>query len=120
MKKIILITILFSFSIAAKTQTTEPYKDPKREVVTGSTTYKYSFKIIDGQNHTYGYDVYRDAEATPCYHQPNIPGAPGNDGFKTKMDAQKTAKLVVSQLYKGEIPPTVTTEELKKINVQSK
>jgi hypothetical protein len=120
MKKILLIMVISAISIIAKAQTQEPYKQPSREVIKGSTTYKYTFKIIDGQNHTYGYDIYRDAEASPYIHQPNIPGAQGNDGFKTKMDAQKTAKMVVTKLYNGEIPPTVTAEDLKKINVQSK
>jgi hypothetical protein len=120
MKKILLLLAIFALSISAKAQTQEPYKQPTREVITGSTTYKYSFKIIDGQNHTYGYDIYRDQETSAYIHQPNIPGAQGNDGFKTKMDAQKTAKFVITKLAKGEIPPTVTTEDLKKMNVQSK
>lgn len=48
-------------------------------------------------------------------HQPAIPGIPGNEGFKTKEAAQKVADLVVNKIKKGEMPPSVTIEELKKL-----
>ena len=50
-------------------------------------------------------------------HQPSIPGMPGNDGFKTKADAEKVAQLVIKKIKKGEMPPTVTVEEMKKMKV---
>ena len=50
-------------------------------------------------------------------HQPVIPGLPGNKGFKTKPDAEKVAKLVIEKIRKGQMPPTVTTEEMKKLKV---
>ena len=39
------------------------------------------------------------------------------DGFKTKDAAEKVAQLVITKIRKGEMPPTVTTEELKALNV---
>jgi hypothetical protein len=50
-------------------------------------------------------------------HQLSIPAMPGNDGFKTKADATKVAQLVIDKIKKGEMPPTVSIEELKKLNV---
>jgi len=50
-------------------------------------------------------------------HQASIPGIPGNDGFKAKSDAKKVALLVIEKLKKGEMPPTVTLDEMKKLNV---
>ena len=38
-------------------------------------------------------------------------------GFKTKADAEKVAKLIITKIKKGEMPPSVTPEELKKLNV---
>jgi hypothetical protein len=50
-------------------------------------------------------------------HQPSAPGLPGNEGFKTKADAEKVAKLVIDKIKKGEMPPSVTKEEMEKLKV---
>ena len=42
---------------------------------------------------------------------------PGNEGFKTKADASKVAQLVIGKIKKGEMPPTVTIEEMQKLKV---
>jgi hypothetical protein len=42
---------------------------------------------------------------------------PGNEGFKTKADAEKVAKLVIDKIKRGEMPPTVSVEEMKKLQV---
>ena len=42
---------------------------------------------------------------------------PGNEGFKTKADAEKVAQLVITKIKKGEMPPTVSVEEMKKLKV---
>ncbi len=72
-------------------------------------------KIIDAANKTFGYDVY--AEKRLMIHQPSRPGLPGNEGFKTKADAEKVALLVIDKIRKGEMPPTVAIEEMKQLNV---
>ena len=64
---------------------------------------------------TYGYDIYADSKL--MIHQNSIPGLPGTEGFKTKAYAEKVAQLVISKIKKGEMPPTVTTEEMKKLKV---
>lgn len=37
---------------------------------------------------------------------------PGNEGFNTKKDAMKVAELVIAKVKKGEMPPTISAEEL--------
>jgi hypothetical protein len=76
---------------------------------------KLSYKIIDAPDHTFGYDVYANGKL--LIHQASIPAMPGNEGFKTKADAEKVAQLVMSKIRKGEMPPTVTVEEMEKLKV---
>ena len=49
-------------------------------------------------------------------HQTSAPGLPGNEGFKTKTDAEKVAQLVIDKIEKGEMPPTISIDEIKKLN----
>ena len=76
---------------------------------------KYTYSIIPTDHKTWGYDIYTGK--TLFIHQPNIPGLPGNDGFKTRSGAEKVALLVIGKIKKGEIPPNVTPEEMKKLKV---
>ena len=47
-------------------------------------------------------------------HQPSRPAMPGNTGFATKEKAVTVANMVISKIKKGEMPPTISVEELKK------
>ena len=76
---------------------------------------KLTYKIIDAPNHTFCYDVYADARL--LIHQTSIPAMPGNEGFKTKADASKVAQLLIDKIKNGEMPPTVTIEEMQKLKV---
>ena len=76
---------------------------------------KLTYKIIDAPNHTFCYDVYADARL--LIHQTSIPAMPGNEGFKTKAGAEKVAKLVIDKIKKGEMPPTISVEEMKRLKV---
>jgi hypothetical protein len=73
------------------------------------------YKLIPGINNTWGYEILVDNKMK--IYQPNIPGFPGNEGFKTKAGAEKVAKLVIDKMKTGEMPPTITTEEMKKLDV---
>jgi hypothetical protein len=72
-----------------------------------------TFLVFSSANNTWGYDILVDKKLT--IHQPNIPGVAGESGFKTKVDAENVAKLVVGKIKKGEMPPSITLEEMKKI-----
>ena len=73
-----------------------------------------TYKIIGTPNNTYCYDVYVDGRL--MIHQTSTPGLPGNEGFKTKEGAIKVALLVVDKIKKGEMPPTISIDEMKKLN----
>lgn len=77
---------------------------------------KLSYKLIELPDHSYGYDIYNADKL--MIHQPSVPGAPGNKGFKTKADAGNVAKLVMTKIKNGEMPPSVSSDELKKLNVR--
>jgi hypothetical protein len=79
-----------------------------------NTEVAFSYKIFAAVNNTWGYDIFSSNKLT--IHQPTIPGKPGNEGFKTKVAAQKVAELVVEKMKRGEMPPTITEEELKELN----
>ncbi|MFM2226577.1 MAG: hypothetical protein RJA07_2779 [Bacteroidota bacterium] len=76
---------------------------------------KYTYKIIDSQNTTFGYEIYADKKV--MIKQLTIPGRQGNEGFKTKKQAEFIAKVVVDKIKKGIMPPTITNEELIKVGI---
>ena len=76
---------------------------------------KLTYKIIDAPKHTYGYDVFADGRL--MIHQTSVPALPSNEGFKTKEDATKVALLVIEKIKKGEMPPTISIDEIKKLGV---
>ncbi len=78
-----------------------------------ATTTKLTYKITNTADNTYCYDIFSDGKL--MIRQPSIPGMPGNKGFKTKANAEKVAQLVLKKIKKGEMPPSVTKEEMQKV-----
>jgi hypothetical protein len=74
---------------------------------------KLNYKIIPGEHNGFGYDIYSNGRLT--IHQATIPAVAGNNGFKTKDKAERVAKLVIEKIKKGEMPPTLSIEEMKKL-----
>jgi hypothetical protein len=74
-----------------------------------------AIKIIPSVNKTYGYDIL--LYGRPLVHQPNIPGLPGNEGFTTQTRAKTVAEFVVKKIRNNEMPPTVSIEDLNKMDV---
>ena len=74
-----------------------------------------SYTVIDSPNKTFGFDILQNGKL--IIHQPNIPSISGNTGFKTKDDAIKIAELMIKKIQKGEMPPAVTQEEMKKLKI---
>ena len=74
-----------------------------------------TYKIIDAPDHTYGYDVFGDGAL--MIHQTSMPALTDNKGFKTKQDAGKIALLVIEKIRKGEMPPTISIDEMKSLGV---
>jgi hypothetical protein len=114
LKVAILLSLSTSFNFA------QPSIAPPQPVVPSQRESAYqnaslTYVIIDAPNNTFGYEVFVDGKL--MIHQTSIPAMPGNDGFKSKDDAAKVAELVMYKIRKGEMPPTVTTEELKSLRV---
>jgi hypothetical protein len=112
---LLFIASIIAFEMSAQTKGSQPVSG-KQSLSSG--TYKnaaLSYIIIPSKNKTWGYDIYM--EKRMFIHQLNAPGLPGNDGFKTKIAAGKVASLVIEKIKKGEMPPTVTIEEMKKLKV---
>lgn len=77
------------------------------------TNAKIISKIIPSADNTWGYDILVNDRL--LIHQLTKPSLPGNKGFATKTQAQKVADLVIEKIRKGEMPPSVSQEEMKKL-----
>jgi hypothetical protein len=115
MKKTIIFGVTVFITVFASAQ-----QQPQSNATAASSKNSYnhsqfSYKIIDAANKTFGYDIYPDNRL--LIHQPSIPAIQGNEGFAKQVDAEKVAKLVIDKLKQGEMPPTISTEELKKLGV---
>jgi Domain of unknown function (DUF4907) len=86
-----------------------------KQIVLSVKTDSLTYQIITGINHTYGYDIYKNNQK--MIHQPSIPCINGNKGFAKKGDAKKIALLVIEKIRKGEMPPTLTIQEMKNLGV---
>jgi len=112
---LLLFAITISLTLNAQINTVQSPEVPKSPCGETHKNASYSYTIIPSVNKTWGYDIYLQKRL--FIHQPGIPGLPGNEGFKTKTDAKKVAGLVIRKIKKGEMPPSVTIEEMKKIKV---
>ena len=108
----LLVFVIACFGgISAGFGQTQPEAARAEKIAKSIITYQITGSESDG----YGYDIYADGKLT--VHQPVVPGTPGNKGFRTKADSEKVARLVVEKLKRGELPPTVSVEELRKLKV---
>jgi hypothetical protein len=113
--KFIILLFFYCVSVCLKAQTNiseapKTLQFPTYDIYSKNVL---SYKIINSANHTFSYDIYDNGRL--MIHQPSVPGFPGNEGFKTKASAEKTAQLVITKISKGEMPPTVSLEEMKKL-----
>jgi hypothetical protein len=109
-----LIFLFYGETIQAQVQ--PPVKSEKKSDFPSGDAFKnakITYQLISGINNTWGYDILVDNKLT--IHQPSVPSLPGNEGFKTKEGAEKVAKLVIEKMKKGEMPPSIDADELKKL-----
>lgn len=117
-RAVILLIVFFFLSIALFAQENPFVKDEHKEELAFPQASKFSntklgYTITDAPNKTFGYDI--SADGRLMIRQSSIPAMPGNEGFKTKAAAEKVEKLVIEKIRKGEMPPTVSIEEMKKL-----
>jgi hypothetical protein len=96
-----------------RTSSPPAYISPQEDTV--NSNIKVTYKIINSIDSTFGYDILVDDKV--FIHQPIIPSAIGNQGFKSKKDAQKVAELVMHKITLGELPPNVSVEEIEKLTL---
>lgn len=108
-----ILFIFLSLFIFAQMKAEEKPVETKFPEAGAFANTKLIYKIINTAHSTFCYDIFADGKLV--IHQPSIPGMPGNEGFKTKAAAESIADLVIKKMKKGEMPPTVTIEELKKL-----
>jgi hypothetical protein len=106
---LVFLSLVFSVSAQNPGRQSSVEKDKKNNFT------DYTYKIIPSINNTWCYDIYKNSKM--LIHQTNIPGLPGNEGFKKKSDAEKVARLVIKKLENGEMPPSVTVDEMNKLKV---
>ncbi len=114
-KLILSFFLFFQFEVSFGQNNAESKQEVQFPPAEQFTNSKLTYKIIPVANKTYCYDIYSNGRM--MIHQPSAPGLPGNSGFKTKADAEKVAKLVIEKIKKGEMPPSITKEELDKLKV---
>ena len=125
--KIIHLTLCFLIVLQAKSQIIstdpgsgfEPNIIPTKQKATqfpAGDAFKnanITYQLIPGTNNTWGYNILVNKRI--MIKQPTPPSLPGNNGFATRKGAEDVAMLVIAKMKKGEMPPTVTIDEMKKI-----
>ena len=76
---------------------------------------KLTARIIEAPNGTFGYEVLSDGAL--FVRQTNVPGRPGNNGCPKREQAEKLSALVIEKIQRGEMPPTVSQNELKALGL---
>jgi len=76
-------------------------------------TNKFECQLIAAAENTWGYDIMMNGQL--FVHQPFVPGISGNRGFSTKAKAVLAAELVIEKIGQGLMPPSLSEEEVLKI-----
>lgn len=73
-----------------------------------------TFANSDGNG--FGYDIHVDGRV--YIHQPYIPAVSGNNGFASKEDAEKVARLMEYKIKNNILPPTIEIHELDSLGIK--
>lgn len=76
---------------------------------------RVTYQIIPAPYQTFGYKILVGEQV--LIRQTSVPGIPGIKGFKKKTDAEKVAQLAISKILKGQLPPSISGVELRKLKV---
>ena len=83
----------------------------KEDLAKKMSTAQITYFVIQVPENKFGYTIFIDGQM--YIEQKSIPAINGNAGFNTKEEAEKIAKLVIEKIKQGDIPPTISIEELK-------
>jgi len=90
-------------------------ENQRKEIASKLSTADISSFIIHADENKFGYYIFINGEMV--IEQRSIPATGGNTGFINEKDAAKVAELVISKLKAGEMPPSVSPEELKLLQI---
>lgn len=76
---------------------------------------QFQYFIIRADSARYGYSIYADGNL--YIQQTTIPALPGNRGFADTASAGKTARFAIRKIKAGDIPPTISVADLKKLKI---
>jgi hypothetical protein len=76
---------------------------------------EFAHKIIPAAGNSWGYELYVSGKL--FIQQATIPGISGNTGFKTREQAERVARLITDKIRSGQMPPTVTPDDLKRLEI---
>ena len=85
--------------------------EEKKLLVAKMATAQLTYFIIHVPDKEFGYTIFIDGQM--YIEQKTIPALPGNHGFASKEDAEKIARLAIEKIKQGEMPPTISVEDLK-------
>ncbi len=74
-----------------------------------------TYSITDERENTFGYYIFFDGNMVHSF--PPTPNYAYEKGFKTREDADKAAQIALNKIRKGQMPPTVTEEELREAGI---
>lgn len=111
----IALALVLTIGLSPIAQAKAPSIYPYNTGLLQSSNELYGYKIIPATKSTWGYEITKNKKT--IIKQLNIPAIPGTLGFKTKEDATKVAKLVVSKLKLKEDLPTISIQELQDLKV---
>jgi Domain of unknown function (DUF4907) len=84
-------------------------KNKEYGILTDTTNYQYY--VIKASGNTYGYSIFVNGHS--YIWQTTIPSVTGTVGFADTAKAAQTARLVIQKMKNGEMPPTITEQELR-------
>jgi hypothetical protein len=119
MKKTILLFVVLTIISCSSESRNTSVSDTMiiQQNKTQSPGEKYTFKIIPVVGNTFGYEISDLGKIIVL--QKTIPSLPGNSGFRSKADAEKCARLVISKLNRNIMPPAVTPKEIDSLGIRT-
>lgn len=87
----------------------------KEQVASQMANASITYFVIHAPPQQFGYTIFIDGQM--YIEQKSIPAVAGNVGFSKKEDADQVARLVMAKIKMGEMPPSITVEELKELNI---
>jgi hypothetical protein len=119
MKKVYIVICLIVLFIDVNAQTTKislkQLAKIKAANIKKAAVTQLQYFVIKADSGTYGYSIY--ANGNLYINQTTIPAISSNKGFADTSTAATIAKLAIQRIKQGEMPPTITIDDLRNANI---